>query len=973
MISSSPLPKSVTHFLNSSEPTERYDHLCERIASTSLRDQIQIYALVASWVKEQMTKADQPDHSKFGAAYGFMAVLLKQIPPAFLMESVVDFSWGIYQPSWGVDHVFERLNGRIQHLKPFRYPLFLRDDWFPCPSSLDDPDQEGIQRFPYSHELVNDPGYQDVCVKTFKKLLIDRAPLDVFRQLARHQNIRAMFTRAVIELLSELNSLRTATQEQLSAVFSSVFLYVHMMALSNDIDGQAFCEYLQSRPFLSSFCVLAMVNYIPMNLYLFNLLSPQSECQSGETGDSEEGQQPAYVMIDGATNTNLSQFISRMPTILENYFRGTSVLSGENDACTKTDDNEFLTYLHLSSATILSRMKSVMRVARERLLGPMHVSAMQILLLRCITLSLQRTLADCAETKMFTPSFCVFVKTVFGSLLPTFAEQLGPKFFDLAHIRSTSAELSIKGVICHLVPAILHQVTNDFIMPFCIAGSSCPKTSKCAHILMAKLLQCGHPKLTPKVYKFLEESDDILVLIQFAEALSGFDSTKTCKETEMYQKAREMLINRLPFVEEKGYPFLVLSSVKENGMTGFNERYSQMLTILSQMDETNCTKEAFRMLRAKLDMFVVLSLLTSMRFMKIKEYATVVYNALRSGFGQTTYSEDGECKFEVRPCDMTLILTENVLARFVVFGHHEMAAEILNVMDAPLQKDSAPLHWLVKFTVKYRKYIRAHENKLFDMIRRILARLQSQTGDDEFYVPREDSVFQMANVLVKKESMLIHDPDVVVREYRSPYRHAHAFAVCAEAISSKDDQEIAVDMISPMLNFYKVWPKRDMACVCLARVAADLGADIGYYYMNSLLSTSPCAMAIKACHVFLSNAGTELVRRVAAGTRELIAGDERRRAYFLDLMVPIVQRLEGADEDAAALLCGLLEGISDATPLPIQERITDIVTFTVHALSLKAHAAAILTAAQGLSPDLRRVLNVAMTASLTDDDLLPCF
>ena len=969
-ISPSPLLASVVRFVNSTSPSQKCEQLCEQIASASLRDQIQIYGFLASWIKETMSKVASPVHKRIGDAFVLLEQLLKAIPPVFLMESVVNFTWGIYQPQWPVHQVFERVNARIQKLKPFRYPLFLRDDWFPCPTSLTEDTGKVNPYFAYTHELVTDPGYQDVCVKMFKKLLMNRAPLDVFRQVAQHQNIRGLFTRAVIELLSELNGLRAATQEQLAAVFSSVFLYVHMMALSNDIDGQAFCEYLQSRPFLSPFCVLAMVNYIPMNLYLFNLLSPQAERDAGEAGDEEEETPPAYMMVDGATNTTLSQFISRMPSILDNYFKMATSGSPENDACAKSDDNEFLSFLHLSSATVYNRMKAVLGVARERLLGPLHVSAMGILLLRCITLSLQRTLTDCAETKMFTPSFCVFVKTVFGSLLPTFAEQLGPKFFDMMHIKTKLGELSIRGVICHLVPAILHQVTNDFIMPFCIAGSSYPGTGKCAHILLAKLLHCGHPKLTPKVYKFLTESNDILVLIQYADALSGFDGTKTCKETKMYAQAREELINRLPFIEDKGYPFLVFQGVKPVEPRDYGEKYAQILNNLMQMDEANCAKEAVKLLRAKMDTFVVLNLLTVMKFMKIKEYATVVYNALRSGFGQTTYSEDGECKFEVRPCDMTLILTQSVLARFVVFGHYEMAAEILNVMDAPLQKDSAPLHWLMKFTVRYRKYIRMHEGKLFDMIKRILSRLQSQAGDEEFYVAKDD-VFQTANILVKQESLLIHDPDVVVREYRSPYRHAHAFAVCAEAVTSKHNHEIALDLVMPMLSFHKVWPKRDMACICLARVAADLGDDIGYHYMNVLLSTAPCTMAIKSCHVFLSNAGTELIRRVASSTAELIGGDDSRRAYFLDLMVPMVQRLEGANEEATSMLCALMNGVTEKTPMHIQERICDIVTFTFHALALQDHTSPILAASKSLSPNLANVIEIALAAKIQDDDILP--
>jgi hypothetical protein len=336
-----------------------------------------------------------------------------------------------------------------------------------------------------------------------------------------------------------------------------------------------------------------------------------------------------------------------------------------------------------------------------------------------------------------------------------------------------------------------------------------------------------------------------------------------------------------------------------------------------------------------------------LKFMNRREFAATLTGVVNSMLGETELEDGGEGQFNLRPCDFGLVLAQSLLPRLLLFGMADIAAELLAAMEALLVADHVPLHWLMRFTAKYRPQL---SPPVTEILVRILRKLPHA---DALFVTGEDAVFRICGLLVKRDALVIQDPDVVNREFHSPFHHAHAFAVCALSLSPEKDDVIAARLADPLFDSRRIWPQRDNACILLAGLASSLAPDIAYAYFAALVGGRRCAMAVHAGHCFLLNIGTSLLKKIATDARVFIGGDDRKLEYFLHLMKPAFQRLEGAPKEAAMMLTGILESVAESTPRVLQEMVVDVLTLCYLDLQLQPWEDALRAAIRRLLGDLR--------------------
>jgi hypothetical protein len=551
---------------------------------------------------------------------------------------------------------------------------------------------------------------------------------------------------------------------------------------------------------------------------------------------------------------------------------------------------------------------------------------------------------------MFTPSFCNFVKTVVNVLGSTFGHQLGQKFYNPSVLNSPIADFSLRALLFLFMPVALQQFTNDQIVPFAIASAANPATSGSAHLVICKLLQLSLLKLTQKVVEAVNETRDLVILIEYADAMTDFDLTETCLEANVVAEQRRRILDRLPIVEKHGYSFLVIESIQLSG--AIDRTYDPIIELIGRMKPTSAARDMERFPHTFTSMRVFIMLKYMLRW----EFAAAIVKNLKKMLSATVYSEDGECHFEIRPCDYALSLAEIALPRLLAFGFQDLAEELLSAMEPVLIADSAPLHWLSKFTSHYRHLLTP---TLCDLLARILAALPFAS---ELFV-RED-FREVSNILVNRDVVLIQSPDVIIREYQSPYMHAHVFAVCAQAISRDSDDAIANALASPMFDMGNIWVQRDNACILLGKIAASLSVDIGYKYFEILIGHRCCEMSLNSGHSYILNIGTRLLKKIAVSSKQLVDGDDAKLDYYVRLLKPGFQKLDGAPEEACTMVCGLLESVSEKTPRKLQETIVDIAGLLYWELKFTDGGDRLKSAGEHLDMDLKLVLACSFESCL---------
>jgi hypothetical protein len=107
-----------------------------------------------------------------------------------------------------------------------------------------------------------------------------------------------------------------------------------------------------------------------------------------------------------------------------------------------------------------------------------------------------------------------------------------------------------------------------------------------------------------------------------------------------------------------------------------------------------------------------------------------------------------------------------------------------------------------------------------------------------------------------------------------------------------------------------------------------------------------------------------LLKKIAVNSRQLVDGDDAKLDYYVRLLKPGFQKLDGAPEEACTMVCGLLESVSESTPRKLQETVVDITGLLYWELKFPDYTERLKQAGGKLIPELRVVLACSFESCL---------
>jgi len=943
---SNDLLSSVTNYLkgNYNDPPT-INTLLNKASSSSL---LSLYSFLGMWISTNYeNNSAKIGMNKIIYAAKLLGIVSKKIPSSLLITQTYNHNFGFFQPHWILYDFFKPMDLKIYHLWSYFKQFAINGHSIPLCSRM--PDFYSLNRF---NDSEIDSSFNTASIINFKRLLVNHTPIEAFKPYISQKNSKVLLTKAIIELINEYNSLKGVTQFQITFSFSCLFLYVHSFINSNDIDGQMLAQAFNGLPFISPFCILAIVNHIPTNLYLFNLLTPKKVAESLQQLNSLDNN---YLnIIDFSVSSpkiNVSAFIEKIPIIASNYFLSVHSYNFPDNFNT-SDENEFLSFIHLSSVTMYNKMKGVLSVAHKRQLTPFHVSMMGILLLRCITFSLQRTLVDCADTEMFNSSFCYFVKTVFSILAPSFASQISPKFFDTKETNKRIIDLTLRGAFFHIMPSILGHPNIDHVVSYCIYAGTFPESMGASRLMIGKIMQNDSPKITKSVLNSLTETDDALILLEYIDFITSYTNVVSFSEQSQLNECRAILINKLQITESSKPHLFIIDRFKP--IKGLNEQSNSAFEKLSKITIQNAIKEIHSLIDSyDSSPYFILKMISLTSFMMIKEVAKKVVDTIKTML--SSFSNDfDQTKFEIRPCDYGLIIGESLMGRLLVFKFSDLALSLLESMLPSLSIDSTPLHWIFPFTVNYRTYLTP---EIRNHLGRIVAGLPNAK---DLFIGGDDAIFLIAKSLIDHDSPLIQDPDAINSEYQSPYMLSKAFSICSLMLSTTNDIEMSSLLASPLFNIARYWPNRNEAALNLSHIAAAINPESSKLYFENILNNIPNHLGLVSGRLFLMECRLDVYVQICTQCKQLIANNHTKLDYFMKMAMPSFVRISGNIEVASGLVSGLLECITNDTPYDLQERVIDIICLVHIKINPLTQIKKIMESAINVKEDLRKVLAICL-------------
>ena len=939
------LLKMATNFLDGDDGS--IEKVISQAQETPPSQLVSTFSYLSDWISSKINDTKDPKtRKKVREAFKIIGAISLRLPPVFLLNSEFDFDCGASQNHWRLTTFFRPINQRLVQLRSYVQPFSFYIHTNPSKIAM-----FGKFLSRCSEDLDLDPSSQTAYIKYFKRLIFSHAPIEKFRVLLGQRNAREILTKAFIEVLEDLNNCKTATYEQLGFGFSYVFLYINAFTVSSEIDSQMLCTYLQTRPFLSPFCLLAIVNHIPQNIYLFNLLTPkelaQSSEQAMEPGTSQYNMQDFSLPQKG----KITNFIKQIPTIVRNYFLCTP---NQNVAeiTNSSDDNDFLTFIHLSSNPMYIKMKDTLRVARGKQIGPFSVSCMGILLLRCIIFSLQRTILECADTEMFTSDFCYFMKAVISLLGPAFSSGICMKFLDPNEKNENITSFVIKGVYYHTLHLVVQNEFSDNFSAFLFHALKVKNAEATARLIFGKILQCQPLKLSEKLIGFLNKCDDALILLEFLDVLTFHNEATTCEEYNKYEEVRNNIMKRLQITAQKtNDSMLIIDSFKKVKKSNFNETSARLIKLVSQISLQNAFFDIQRILEKKDELrYNVLRLISLTSFMKVPEVAELVVDEICVMI-RTYGNQYDTMRFEIRDCEYGLVLGEAVLGRLLTFNFQELTLKLLKTMMIMLPHDSLPLHWASRFINSFRRRILSSH---IEIIKGLISNLP---GSDENFISSDENMIEnITTILESRIEMVVQDPDVINYEYSSPFELASHFGRCSILLQYKTSREIATILTQPIYDFSRVWKKRELAITLCANIASRMDKETAQHYFTIIMEHEPTNYAIAAGREFLVEANTSVLYFVCQSCKEMIGGNPRKLEAFIRMIMPNFMKLKGDEVIASKLLCQILESVNEATPRALQESIIDIVVLVYERLNLESSRETIINSASNLAADLRSLI-----------------
>ena len=960
-----PLLAMVIRFLNTG--VGKADVLQERVGSATIDELVPTFAYLNFWFNSSSKSHKTPQLLAMEqVVFALLSQIVASVPPVTLLFRTSDLNWRMNQRNGALYSVYDGMFHRLRKVRSYFECYFTENRILGIHSLFECDDQIDWKVRGQLMELETDANCQSAYKRQFVKLILNRAPIAEFRHLLQHRNSKVVLTSAIKKILKKLNSMRGVSHAQLVCSFSIVFLYIQAFTASKDINGQMICEYLLAKPFLSPFCLLALINHIPQTLYFFNLLIPKQ--LTNEVPSPEKAVQiirDHFMMVDLSGDHELDTVIRMMPEILTSYFLSSPMPSG--DFGTMKDNASIIIDFHVKGTSTYDRMKGLIDIAKSNLVEPLVVCASSSQLLNCVICSFQKAFADCYRHDMFTPVLCEFLKAVISIVYPTHGQQVVPKFLDPSFLHDNgkrkTAELVIRAVMrycSHLYPASSCQ---RYIIPFCFEAVKCgDDLAIAARTTASKIMHSCTPRFDDAIVERLSECCDLVILLDYMEATLGYMRVNTFEEHLKLEEIRNNVIMKqlrtipLTFGEtDEGLIIKASPTASVDAPTFVEpETWRKVALILNENIYVNDFADDF-----SYNSILAVRIATQCERMSNKHFADLVAKktaALVTEAQDKNHCIGSEChSFPIRMLDVIFPILQYALSRFASLDYLDLATNLLKLSEPLIARETLVLPWVTRFT---RKFYMKFTNEMRAVIATKM--LPSIPGYDQYY---RENVDKMLELLQENETVYCRSPEIITSAYTSTYAQIMDFSVCSILLSCRSPAQIVSELLQQVVDISQTKVKRSQRLGIISHLAAELPSAIGISFFEELMKHPSLEAAVDTARLLLVRAGLDVVLNICERAKALIRRDERVLTAYIDAVVPSFPRLNGNKAVATKMLCGMIESLTANSPRHQQDKVIDVVALVYVTLKLQSSRGTIIASGNptgntddGLPPELKTML-----------------
>jgi hypothetical protein len=885
----------------------RFKQIQELINESTSTQLVPVCAWFAFWFISN-TNSNSFSESVMQTAARCIGAILRRVPPVILLPGLYELNWNSNHRRFVSTDFFRSIYTRVQIIKNLVRPFSVETHalrWPHCFPHRVHSFLHGLRHLIY--ELESDPRYQGAHVQQFQHLMLEHAHVRIFKPLLEYANGKILLTVAIRNLIQKVNSRRDLHHEQLLFVFCTIFNYVQAFIRTNDVDAQLIAETIRRLPTVSPFCLLAIVTHIQQTFPLFTLLVP-SALGVGDLTEAAARQiiLDEYRIVDLSMDDSLDGLIEQVPEILVSYF--TSNLS----RATAMPDN---------TVTPLRRMQFVAQLPYS-----------PVMLKRVIDMLSEAPITPC-EFLVYRAGYIRAILSYFRTNLRNYVSELKSPFWDFLGIAIASEmpflgalagrfleekshefrEFLARGLVKYAVKSLVAMPIETQLLPWLLnnIATRSERLVAVSRLLLVKLLRNSPPRLTQEVVEQIVAINDVVVTLEYTDALRGFSQAE---QSDQLVFAREALDRFRPLVGRLQPPPTI------------SELYKKKPFELLVSGRLLCTSEVTRVTVDAL-----------MNFLKPPDSDAVDFTGSGAMFG-------------MKASDYIFPVAQFALQLLADKRQHDLVSALLDRMENFIVTDQTPLSWVSSFLVKNYFVLSDATRAQF---RGIVMRLPE--AEKYFVAEGPDQVRRMMVLLWDSELYLKQDPTFLTREAQSQLSYVKMWCLIGLLVRN-DSVDIARDLLEPFHNFEYHIDNKEKGCKALAMVIGSLPQPLAFGFFKEMMKRPFHQFTLAALRHFMVFISIDVFRHICEKSGEILARDDKRLSPFMFVVLPVLDRLVGDDETTKNLLVGLLETVNQGTPIQLQERVIDAVGLVYVMFRLAKYRADLIRAARDFADQLKVII-----------------
>ncbi|OHT08585.1 hypothetical protein TRFO_22849 [Tritrichomonas foetus] len=981
------LLQMIIRFFNNQDVS--FQKIQNMVEESTTDEIVPAFAFLGAWITSNTENSEKMQFVTKQAAYNLIDLFAAKVPPVILVTGILNSKVSLGKPSVALIEHFQSFFLRLQRIAMIIHPFSLGNANIKFPAN---PQQKAVKKelagFSNAHiqfAWETDPCFHDTHIESFQRLMIEHASIDRFEPILQLQNSKFILTQAIVKLLMDFNNNRKTSHKQILFMFSTLFLYIQAFAEKDQIDGQILCEYIQSSPYLSPFCLLGFINCIPKDLYLFNLLVPSK--LAGKKLDPTESLkeiQNQFILVDMSLDNSLDSLIEATPNLALSYFLSdTSNFRVSNKPKT---DSEIIIFIHQCGNSVSERFKEIMKLAHEGLLNSLHVAAMDLPLLRYTTFTLMKNMRTMITNGSLTKNIYDFLILSMATIMPTSSIQIAEQFFSLPITDFFSAEIYLRAIILHSLKLLLFFPIQKHIIPFAF---ECLKQNGpiqfYARILIYRYYCTISYYVNDIIKDCIVDCDDPIVLLGTLSYIDSMIRYQDYDEYSSFMELRDLIIKKIPFISENPNekPFTYdsirqssetthdnFNSSKDNFKDGFNGAKDGFKEVLRENSKENIkdtskdvgkdnyndtSKNSISINELQLDIrknpLYSLNILTySSKLKKNREFAQLLAKTTCEQLQNNTDPSIIKCPFVITVAEMSVPFALALMARLLLYDHFEEAFMVLQALHPFIKTDDLALNWMTPMLSTLYDHLTPRIREEFISV------ISTLPDAKKYFITGEDIALKTTELLTESDMSIIQDPDVIIRAYKSIPRYIFMFSIPAFLLTFSDKKTLIDNLLMPVYDTTHTWVNRERKCFFISMIASSMPLDICYTYFLRLISNPKCDIALETSRLFLTYSRLELFRKICSNSYEIIKNDDRKLYAYICMVLPNFSRLENDEDIACKMLCGILQSINFTTPRELQETVIDAVGLVYITLHLQKSRGKLINASSQFSPELRTII-----------------